>query len=211
MLRITSILFACLFFTLPAQAKHRVHHTHHHAVAATCVEVGSVMFPSCQNNNPFSGAREIRVTMHRERHAAITSSRPARHTASYSVPGIVRTVSGATAHVAASATGAFQCIVSALESQGYPVRFIGGWRAHGSVPGSLHPVGLAMDVNQISRNVTTPRMPSNEIALANGCGLISGAQWRNGDSGHFQLGGWAGNGRRHYASRHRHNRYASAR
>lgn len=71
MLRITSILFACLFFTLPAQAKHRIHHAHHHAVAVACVEVGSVMFPSCQNNNPFSGAREIRVTMHRERHARV--------------------------------------------------------------------------------------------------------------------------------------------
>jgi hypothetical protein len=51
---------------------------------------------------------------------------------------------------------------------------------------------LALDVNQVARNVTRPAMPSNEITLANSCGLISGAQWRWADSGHFQLGGWAG-------------------
>lgn len=114
--------------------------------------------------------------------------------------GIIRSVSGATAHVAASATSAFQCLVSKLDNQGYRIKFMGGWRAHGSVRGSLHPAGLALDINQYSRNITRPRMPSNEITLANSCGLISGAQWANGDSGHFQLGGYAG---------HTHNsRYA---
>jgi hypothetical protein len=54
-------------------------------------------------------------------------------------------------------------------------------------------------------------MPANEIALANRCGLISGAQWANGDSGHFQLGGWSGR-TRHSARRHHHPRrhYADA-
>lgn len=126
---------------------------------------------------------------------------------SVSRPGIVRSVSGATAHVASSATAAFQCLVSALDAQGYPVRFMGGWRAHGSVRGSLHPSGLALDVNQVARNVTTPRMPGNEVALANGCGLVSGAQWAHGDSGHFQFGGYTGT-HRHYASHHRKH-YAS--
>jgi hypothetical protein len=39
--------------------------------ASACVETGSVMHPSCtgQSGNPFSGARSIRVTMLRERHA----------------------------------------------------------------------------------------------------------------------------------------------
>jgi hypothetical protein len=124
--------------------------------------------------------------------------------------GVVRSVSGAVAHVAAHATGAFQCLVTALDNAGYPIRFMGGWRARGSVRGSLHPHGLALDVNQVSRNVTMPRMPSNEIVLANSCGLVSGAQWANGDSGHFQLGGWAGNRNKHYARRHWRHRYASA-
>jgi hypothetical protein len=129
------------------------------------------------------------------------------------VAGVVRSSSGATAHVANHATGAFQCLVSALDRQGYPIRFMGGWRAHGSVRASLHPAGLALDINQYGRNVTRPRMPHNEVALANSCGLISGAQWANGDSGHFQLGGWSGGGGRHYARRHHHRRdhYANAR
>jgi hypothetical protein len=126
--------------------------------------------------------------------------------------GVVRSASGATAHVASRATGAFQCLVSALDRQGYPIRFMGGWRAHGSVRASLHPAGLALDINQQGRNITRPRMPGNEIALANSCGLISGAQWANADSGHFQLGGWSGRAR-HNARRHDHHRehYANAR
>ncbi len=126
--------------------------------------------------------------------------------------GMVRSASGATAHVASRATGAFQCLVSALDRQGYPIRFMGGWRAHGSVHGSLHPAGLALDINQHGRNVTRPRMPRNEIALAKSCGLIAGAQWANADSGHFQLGGWSGRGR-HEARVHHHRRehYANAR
>lgn len=122
--------------------------------------------------------------------------------------GVVRSMSGATARVAYRATDAFQCLVSALDQQGYPIKFMGGLRAHGSVRASLHPAGLALDINQYSRNVTRPRMPHNEIALANACGLISGSQWTSRDSGHFQLGGWSGDGRRYASGRHR---YASAR
>lgn len=126
--------------------------------------------------------------------------------------GMVRSASGATAHVANRATGAFQCLVSALDRQGYPIRFMGGWRAHGSVHGSLHPAGLALDINQYGRNVTRPRMPRNEIALAKSCGLIAGAQWANADSGHFQLGGWSGRGRHEARPRHhRREHYANAR
>ena len=123
--------------------------------------------------------------------------------------GDVRSRSGATAHVADHAVGAFQCLVDRLEGQGYQIKFMGGWRKRGSVRGSLHPAGLALDINQYSRNVTRPRMPANEIALANYCGLISGAQWRHGDSGHFQLGGWAGRNR-HYSRRGHRKAYANA-
>ncbi|WP_296741479.1 hypothetical protein [Mesorhizobium sp.] len=126
--------------------------------------------------------------------------------------GTVRSKSGAVAHVADRAAGAFQCLVNRLERQGYPIRFMGGWRRHGSVRASLHPAGLALDINQLARNVTRPRMPHNEIALANACGLISGAQWGWADSGHFQLGGWAGRGHGgHYARRAHHRRYAHRR
>lgn len=124
--------------------------------------------------------------------------------------GIVHAASGATAHVAASAAHAFQCVIDALESQGYPVEFMGGFASGGHIRHSLHYTGHALDINQLSRSVTTPRMPANEIELANKCGLISGAQWADRDSGHFQLGGYAGGGNHHYASaRHRH--YASHR
>lgn len=112
---------------------------------------------------------------------------------------------GATASVASSAVYAFQCIINKLEAQGYRIAFMGGWRRHGSVRGSLHPAGLALDINQYSRNVTRPRMPSNEVQIANSCGAISGAQWRNGDSGHFQIGGWGSSSRHHH--KHRHRRY----
>lgn len=126
--------------------------------------------------------------------------------------GIVHSASGATARVASRATGAFQCLVSALDRQGYPIRFMGGLRAHGSVHGSLHPSGLALDINQHGRNVTRPRMPHNEIALASSCGLVAGAQWANADSGHFQLGGWSGRWQHEVRRRHhRRERYANAR
>lgn len=119
--------------------------------------------------------------------------------------GVVRSASGAVAHVAPVAAARFQCFVDRLERQGYPIRFMGGWRAHGSVRHSLHPSGLALDINQIGRNRTRPRMPGNEIALAQGCGLVAGAQWRGSpDSGHVQIGGWTGRRERrhraHYAS-----------
>lgn len=107
--------------------------------------------------------------------------------------GIVRSKSGASAHVAPAAAGAFQCLIDRLDAQGYPIRFMGGYRARGSVRGSLHPTGLALDINQTARNRTRPKMPGNEVALANACGLVSGRQWhRSPDSGHFQRGGWKG-------------------
>jgi hypothetical protein len=122
--------------------------------------------------------------------------------------GVVKAATGAVAYVAEKAVSAFQCLVSKLEGQGYTIKFMGGFANHGHVWHSLHYAGLALDVNQVERNVTKPPMPSNEITLANSCGLISGAQWANGDSGHFQLGGYVGS-HRHYARRRHHTRYAN--
>ena len=106
--------------------------------------------------------------------------------------GKVHSQSGVFATVADSSVQSFQCLINQLELQRYPIKFMRGC-GKGSVRGSLHPACMALDINQTRRHVTVPRMPSNEIALANGCGLISGAQWHgNPDSGHFQLGGWSG-------------------
>lgn len=66
MLRITGIVLVCLFFSFPAEARYR------HAAVPACIEIGTVMFPRCQDNNPFSGARSITVTMRRERHGDAT-------------------------------------------------------------------------------------------------------------------------------------------
>lgn len=117
--------------------------------------------------------------------------------------GVVRAKSGATAHVADGTTGAFQCLVGRLESQGYPVRFMRGF-GRGTVRGSLHPSGHAIDINQTARGRTTPRMPGNEIALAASCGVLSGAVWRNNDSGHFQISD--GTARRRHVRHRRHRR-----
>lgn len=106
--------------------------------------------------------------------------------------GNIHSHSGATAQVAQAAAGAFQCLVDGLDGIGYQIHFMGGWRAHGSVRGSLHPAGLALDINQYARNVTRPRMPSAATGIASSCGLIHGAVWRNADTGHFQQGGWSG-------------------
>lgn len=116
--------------------------------------------------------------------------------------GVVRAASGAVAYVARHATAAFQCVVDKLEAAGYRIKEMGGFASRGHIPGSLHYRGLALDVNQLERNVTSPRMPSNEVEIANGCGLVSGAQWKHADSGHFQLGGY--DGRPRYAHHRRH-------
>lgn len=127
--------------------------------------------------------------------------------------GTVRSKSGATAHVADRAVRHFQCLVDKLDASGYRIKFMGGWRKHGSVRRSLHPAGLALDINQYSRNVTRPRIPKAATAMAQACGLIHGEVWGWSDAGHFQLGGWAGRSKHHrhrYARKHHGKHYASA-
>lgn len=100
-------------------------------------------------------------------------------------------VNGVSTTVAPGAAGPLQCVLDGLVARGYPVRFIRG-HGRGSVRRSLHPSGYALDVNQVRRGVTVPRMPADEIALAASCGVVSGASWDHNDSGHFQVGGWTG-------------------
>ena len=223
MIRILLVLSIILTFSI-SSAEARTHHRHHAQVGIH--PMCNITMPCTVQPNFLSGIRSISVSMHRDRHVSrhyhlrrhiahyrhrsIYHKEEATHSKSAASvgSGVVKAASGAVAYVAAHATGAFQCAVNALEAVGYPVKFMGGYARGGHVRHSLHYRGLALDINQLSRNVTSPRMPSNEIAIANGCGLISGAQWANGDSGHFQLGGWAGYGNgKHYASRH-HRHYA---
>ena len=121
-----------------------------------------------------------------------------------SVPADAATIGvrGVTTQVAQGAQNALQCVLNALVARGYPVKFIRGY-GKGSVRGSLHPSGYALDVNQLRRGVTVPRMPRDEVQLAASCGAISGAVWRNNDSGHFQVGGWGGR----HMPRHMHRRH----
>jgi len=166
------LIFFALFSSAEAGHRHYKHHAHH-----------------VQRQHVMHHARHHVRRMHHRRHRHYYHQPDLR---AMHGSGAVSAKSGAVAHVAAHAVAAFQCIIDKLEQQGYPVKFLGGFAHGGHIPGSLHYSGLALDVNQVARNVTRPAMPSNEITLANSCGLISGAQWRWADSGHFQLGGWAG-------------------
>src|SRR5436309_3563358 len=70
----------------------------------------------------------------------------------------VRAASGAIACVASHTAAKFQAFVTELESTGYRIDFMGGWRAHGSCRGcNMHPRGLAIDINQTGRNRVTHR------------------------------------------------------
>lgn len=107
---------------------------------------------------------------------------------------------GARAEVAGSHASNFQCLVSGLEAAGYRIDFMGGFRRHGSVPHSKHPLGLALDINQTGRGRVTRPLPSSATSIAEGCGLFHGALWHNQDQGHFEVGGQVYAGR---SSRHR--------
>ena len=185
------LLSALLFFALFSSAeaghrhyKHRAHHVQRH-----------------------HGVHHVRHYVRHAHHRRHRHHRRVPDLRAHHGSGIVRAKSGATARVAAHVAAAFQCVIDKLEGQGYPVRFMGGFARGGHIPGSLHYSGMALDVNQVARNVTRPAMPSNEITLANSCGLVSGAQWRWADSGHFQMGGWTG--RRMFARRHTRERVSS--
>jgi hypothetical protein len=100
----------------------------------------------------------------------------------------VRARSGATACVASNAARNFQAFVSDLESTGYRIDFMGGWRRHGSCREcNMHPRGLAIDINQTGRNRVTRRLPAGVTEMAERHGLLHGAVWSNADAGHFEL------------------------
>lgn len=66
---------ALVCVSLPAEA--RQHHRHHRHHRAAVVQQTCILFCAQPDNNPFSGARSITVTMHRvHRHSAIPLPRP---------------------------------------------------------------------------------------------------------------------------------------
>lgn len=107
--------------------------------------------------------------------------------------------------VAASAAGKFKGFLTELAATGYPIKFVGGYR-HTKIAGtstwSKHASGLAIDVNQTSRNRVVHRFPAGVTAMAARWGLTHGAVWRHPDTGHFEVAG--GRGHRYASRRHKH-------
>lgn len=100
---------------------------------------------------------------------------------------VVRSQSGVAVKVASDARAALQCIVDHVEAAGVRVKAMRGYGA-GTVRGSLHPAGRALDINQTDRDVTWPPVPRRvSNAAADKCGVISGARWGYADNGHWNL------------------------
>lgn len=81
----------------------------------------------------------------------------------------------------------FQCLLKGMEEIRYPLKYIGGYGCR-PLPTSNHPRGLAVDLNQSSRDITNPniyRWKATQVAAK--CNLTHGAVWRNPDAGHFEL------------------------
>lgn len=108
-------------------------------------------------------------------------------------PGLVRSKTGATARVAHRHTAKFQCLVDWLDDNGFRIKSMGGI-AKRPFAGSLHPIGAALDIDQVRRNhlFHGKRYPEGTNEAASRCGLMHGDRtvWRNHpDYGHFQVAG----------------------
>lgn len=100
---------------------------------------------------------------------------------------IVKASNGSGAPVHPSAVQPFKCVLDGLERARIPIAFVYGYACR-SLPTSNHPRGLAIDVNQHSRDVTRPVVNRHAgLQIARNCGVTSGAQWRNPDNGHFEI------------------------
>lgn len=100
---------------------------------------------------------------------------------------IVASRSGIRVRVNPSARAALQCVVDHVEAAGVSIKAMRGYGG-GTVRGSLHPAGQAIDINQTARDVTRPHVPRHvSNAAADACGVISGARWGYADNGHWNL------------------------
>lgn len=82
----------------------------------------------------------------------------------------------------------------ALERTGYRVDFMGGYRPGHCSQRHMHSCGLAIDINQTSRDRVTRLFPHEATRLAARYGLLHGAVWNHADTGHFEVRGgpsWA--------------------
>jgi len=90
------------------------------------------------------------------------------------------------------AAAAFQSLIDWLQENGYKIQFARGY-GRGTVRQSLHPSGMAMDINQTGRNRVTRAYPPGTTEKAASLGIFHGSKWPHSpDYGHFQIGGWQG-------------------
>lgn len=91
--------------------------------------------------------------------------------------------------VASHVASRFEGFCRDMIAAGYPAKDVGGWRRHGSCRGcNMHPNGLAIDYDQVSRDRVTVRMSRERVSeIARQHGLISGGDWCHGDLGHFEV------------------------
>jgi hypothetical protein len=127
---------------------------------------------------------------HHHHHARSAHETVSRGSLGAFAGNMVKSSNGATARVNPEYAGRFQCLVRGLESAGYHIDFMGGYR-HSKIAGtgrwSKHAVGNALDINQVGRNRVTRRLPASASAIASRCGLYHGAGWQNADAGHFEV------------------------
>lgn len=140
----------------------------------------------CDNDGrcvSFAPAREYSAPAYKRR------AHRAHRTKRYDVSGaaVVASRSGIRVRVNPSARAALQCVVDHVEAAGVRIKFMRGY-GPGTVPGSQHPPGRAIDINQLARDVTRPSVPRHvSNTAADRCGVVSGARWSYRDNGHWNL------------------------
>lgn len=181
--RLTAFVLAVLFaacMNTPSDARqHKKRHYH------------GTQIVGCEYNNDGKticrGTYQVASVAPVRRKHAQHRSRPHRETAPDAIGNIVKSRSGIVIRVADSAREALQCVVNYVEAAGVKIKAMRGYGA-GTVRGSLHPSGRAIDINQTARDVTRPHVPRSVAnAAADNCGVISGARWGYADNGHWNL------------------------
>ncbi len=115
------------------------------------------------------------------------SRRPVMDANGNSAVALVKSSNGVAVRVAVSARDKLQCVIDYVEAHGVHIVSMRGI-GKGTVGGSFHPSGQALDINQDHRNFTHPYVPHEvSTAAADHCGVVSGARWHSADNGHWNL------------------------
>lgn len=94
--------------------------------------------------------------------------------------------SGIRIQVSPHAAAKLQCVINYVERY-VRIKYMRGY-GRGTVRGSRHPSGNALDINQYARGRTRPAIPMHvSNGAADTCGVTSGARWLNQDNGHWNL------------------------